>query len=435
MILMWVAFALLTLLAVAFVALPFLSKERVQSLTYNANSELIAIFHQRLGELANDLAEQRIDQVNHDESVVELKRRLLNELSPEKSLMSKGNNRIFALTGSAFLVAFTAIFYTATGSQQQLQNWHSAIDNLSEYGERAVMQQGEPLTQNELQAFALGLRTKLAQNGDDQVAWMLLGRVAMSLNEYDMAQQSFDKVLRMDPDNMPVLISYSQVLLLEGSDANMTRAAGMLSKVLKADPTNLDAISLLALIAYERHDWLQAKAAFEVLLNSMDKQDSRYSMIAQRITEIEQKMSAENEQQNTQLTQVATAQQNSTDDGDDSAVTAAIKVTIKLAPELADKQPEQGTLFVFAKAADGPPMPLAVVKLTDYSFPVEVQLSDSNAMVAGLTLSSVEQIILTARISKDASVMPSSGELEGRSEVLERSQTDSYELLINELIP
>ena len=426
MILMWVSFALLTLLAVAFVALPFLSKERIQSLTYNANSELIAIYHQRLGELANDLANQRIDQANHDESVIELKRRLLNELSPEKSLMSKGNNRIFALTGSAFLIAFTAIFYTATGSQQQLQNWHSAMDNLPAYGERAVMQKGEPLTQNELQAFALGLRTKLDQSGDDQVAWMLLGRVAMSLNEYDMAQQSFDKVLRLDPDNMPVLISYSQVLLLEGSEVNMTRAAGMLSKVLKEDPTNLDAISLLALIAYERHDWLQAKSAFEVLLNSMDEQDSRYGMIAQRITEIEQNISAENTQQQVQQ---------SSDEDNNAVQTSAIKITVNLAPQFTDKLPTQGTLFVFAKAANGPPMPLAVVKLTDYSFPIEVQLSDSNAMVAGLTLSSVDKIILTARISKDASVMPSTGELEGRSDVLERSQTKAYDLLINELIP
>ena len=426
MILMWVAFVLLTLLAVVFVALPFLSKERVHSLTYIANSELIAIFHQRLGELANDLSEQRIDQVNHDESVVELKRRLLNELSPEKSLMSKGNNRIFALTGSAFLVAFTVIFYTATGSQQQLQNWHSAMDNLPAYGERAVMQQGEPLSQNELQAFALGLRTNLAQSGDVLVAWMLLGRVAMSLIEYDMAQQSFDKVLRLDPDNMPVLISYSQVLLLEGSDANMTRAAGMLSKVLKDDPTNLDAISLLALIAYERHDWLQAKAAFEVLLNSMDKQDSRYSMIAQRITEIEENITAGNTQQQVQQ---------GSDEDNNVAQTSTIKVTVDLAQQLVDKLPTQGTLFVFAKAANGPPMPLAVVKLTDYRFPIEVQLSDSNAMVAGLTLSSVEQIILTARISKDASVMPATGELEGHSEVLERSQTQAYDLLINELIP
>lgn len=218
MILMWTSFALLTLVAVGFVALPFLKKERVQSVTHNANSDLIAIYQQRSEELANDLQEQRIEQQSYNESVIELKRRLLNELSPEKSLYSRGNNVIFALTGSVFLIVLTVIFYSATGSQKQLENWYAAMDNLPEYGERAVMQQGESLTQNELQAFALGLRTKLAESGDDEVAWMLLGRVAMSLNEFDMAQQSFDKVLQINPEHLGVLVSYSQVLLLEGSE-------------------------------------------------------------------------------------------------------------------------------------------------------------------------------------------------------------------------
>ncbi|MGB1293735.1 MAG: c-type cytochrome biogenesis protein CcmI, partial [Pseudoalteromonas sp.] len=100
MILMWASFVLLTLVAVVFVALPFLTKERVKSVTHNANSELIGIYHQRLEELALDLKEQRIEQQGYDESVVELKRRLLNEISPEKSLFSRGNNAILALTGS-----------------------------------------------------------------------------------------------------------------------------------------------------------------------------------------------------------------------------------------------------------------------------------------------------------------------------------------------
>ncbi|KPH63958.1 MULTISPECIES: c-type cytochrome biogenesis protein CcmI [Pseudoalteromonas] len=424
MILMWASFVLLTLLAIAFVALPFLTKERIQNLTYNANSELIAIYEQRLGELSLDLAEQRIEQQSYDESIIELKCRLLNELSPEKSLFSRGNNRIFALTGSAFLVVLTLIFYTATGSQHQLESWKAAMENLPEYGERAVMQKGEPLTQNELQAFALGLRTKLAQSGDDEVAWMLLGRVAMSLNEYDMAQQSFDKVLRLNPENLAVLISYSQLMLLQGDDVSMNKAAQMLSRVLKDEPANLDAISLLALIAYERHDWLEAKAAFEMLLNSMDEQDSRYNMIAQRIAEIDQNIAAKN----TQITPVEKSFAASTE-------TSNISVTIELAPQLIANLPEKGTLFVFAKAASGPAMPLAVVKLTQYSFPLQVQLSDNNSMVEGLTLSSTEQIILTARISKDASVMPSSGELEGKSGILQRSETSEYTLLIDELIP
>ena len=420
MALMWASFVLLTLVALLFVVVPFFKRERIQRLDHNANSELIRIYHQRLDELKADLDNQRIDAQMHDESVIEQKRRLLNELSPEKALNSKGNNRIFALTGAGFLIVLTAIFYGYTGSQQQIKGWHDAMANLKSYGERAVMQDGEPLTPNELQAFALALRTKLDQSGDDEVAWMLLGRVAMSLNEFDMAMQSFDKVLKMNPDNKQVLISYSQVLLMEGSDANMSRAATMLSRVLKAEPTNIDAISLLALIAYERKDWLQAKTAFEVLLASMQQNDPRYSMIAERIAEIDAHL---NNQQQVTNTEIAKASH------------SEISITVDLDSALADSQPQNGTLFVFAKAASGPQMPLAVVKMTEYSFPLTVTLSDSNAMVEGLNLSSVDKIILTARLSKDATVVTSSGELEGKSDVLERANVKEYSLLINELIP
>lgn len=420
MALMWASFVLLTLVALLFVVVPFFKRERIQRLDHNANSELIRIYHQRLDELKADLDNLRIDAQMHDESVIEQKRRLLNELSPEKALNSKGNNRIFALTGAGFLIVLTAIFYGYTGSQQQIKGWHDAMANLKSYGERAVMQDGEPLTPNELQAFALALRTKLDQSGDDEVAWMLLGRVAMSLNEFDMAMQSFDKVLKMNPDNKQVLISYSQVLLMEGSDANMSRAATMLSRVLKAEPTNIDAISLLALIAYERKDWLQAKTAFEVLLASMQQNDPRYSMIAERIAEIDAHLNNEQQVTNTKLAEASSSE---------------ISITVDLDSALADSQPQNGTLFVFAKAASGPQMPLAVVKMTEYSFPLTVTLSDSNAMVEGLNLSSVDKIILTARLSKDATVVTSSGELEGKSDVLERANVKEYSLLINELIP
>ena len=418
MILMWASFALLTLIALLFIIVPFLKKERVVTITHNANAQLISIYEQRLVELQADLDNQRIDSQNHSEAIIELKRRLLNELSPEKSLNSRGDNRIFALTGAAFLIALAGIFYAMTGSQQQIAAWHDAMDNLADYGQRAVMQKGEPLTKNELQAFALALRTKLSQSGDDEVAWMLLGRVAIMLNEFDMAKQSFDKALSMNPDNMQALVSYSQVLLLEGSDENMTRAAGMLSKVLQAQPNNLDAISLLALIAFERKDWIQAKAAFEVLLASMDESDTRYAMISERISEIDGQIAQQSEL-----------------NSHEQHVVQGIQVTVKIDEQLADKQPSNGILFVFAKASEGSPMPLAVVKLTDYSFPITVELSDANAMMAGLNLSSASEIVISARISNDDSVMPNAGELEGHSEVLLRKDVRQVQLNIDTLIP
>jgi len=55
MILMWASFALLTLIALLFMMLPFLKKESVKTSKNNANTELISIYEQRLVEVEDDL--------------------------------------------------------------------------------------------------------------------------------------------------------------------------------------------------------------------------------------------------------------------------------------------------------------------------------------------------------------------------------------------
>lgn len=400
---MWTMFALLSVLAALFVVTPFLRKEKVVRVDHDANAERIAIYRQRLHELDEELANARIDTLVHYESVRELKRRLLNELSPEQVLTSKGDNRIIALTGVIFVIALSVSFYHWTGNAKHVENWYQAIEKLPEYGERAVLQNGEPLTPNELQAFALGLRTKLASDGDDAVAWMLLGRVAMSINDFEMAMQAFDKALAMNPNNPNVLVNYSQVLLVEGSESGMNRAAKMLSKVLSQDPTNIDAISLLALIAYERQDWIEAKAAFDVLLASMDKTDPRFGMIKQRIDEIEGHLKVK----------------------EVNAAAKRLTVTVEISDEMKAQIPSNGVLFVFAKAQNGPKMPLAVTKLRDLQFPLTVTLDDSMAMMPELQLSQFDTVSLTARISIDESVAPSEGELEGVTENLQLAIGDN----------
>ena len=149
----------------------------------------------------------------------------------------------------------------------------------------------------------------------------------------------------------------------------------------------------------------------------MDNIDSLFSMISELFIEIELHMQRE----------VSVMPVTNT--------TGAIAVTVDIAKELIDKQPKDGILFIFAKAASGSPMPLAAVKLAKYSFPITVELSDSSAMVAGLNLSSAENIIISARISIDDSVMPSSGELEGHSESLKRESVSDYQLQIDTLLP
>ena len=414
--------AVLIVFGCVFVVLPFMRKDTLVSVDPGTNAERIDIYHQRLTELEAEQQDNRISEEGYQQAIVELKKRLLNELAPEKQFNLKGNNLVLASVGTLFLLSFSIIFYGISGSHTQQQSWLDAIEKLPELGQRAVMQTGEPLTPNELQQFALGLRTKLSTNGDDQVAWMLLGRVAMSLNDLSMATQAFEKSLKINPDNVNVMLAYSQALLVDGSEESINKAAKKLSKILQQNPTNMDAISLLALIAYERKDLLEAKTAFELLLSSMEKADPRYALIEQRIDELNQRLNVSAKDDTNKNSQSMALQ------------SRQLTVKLSLSDDLVNNVPQGATLFVFAKAAQGPKMPLAVVKLASVDLPTTVVLSQENAMMPSLTIEQFDQVIVTARISIDDKVDVQVGELQGQSAVIDLTTKTELSLTINQLI-
>ena len=417
--LMWLLFFILSTFAAIFIILPFIKRANTPRVNFDANAELISIYQQSLEKLTQEFSEDILEQSQYEGAVIDLKRRLLDELSDDAAMNHQGSNLIFAAMGLSFLIVMSVIFYGYTGSQKQIASWYRAVELLPSLGERAMSQQGEPLSANELQAFALGLRTKLAENGDDSIAWMLLGRVAMSLNDNEMAKQAFEKALKMEPSNLNVLVNYSQVLLIEGAESSINRAAAMLSKVLQRDPQNMDAISLLALIALEREDWKEAKSAFEVLLASVTQDDPRYNVILERIQTIKQKI-------NDKVKSKAQP---------DESSSVSLTVAISLNPSIKNQLPNDATLFVFAKAYAGPEIPLAVNKLKHFEFPIAVTIDDSMAMLPELKLSNFDEVIVTARISSDEIATAQAGDLEGQSDIIHvESSTPIVLVEINRVI-
>lgn len=94
---------------------------------------------------------------------------------------------------------------------------------------------------------------------------------------------------------------------------------------------------------------------------------------------------------------------------------ASIKVTVSLSPAMAKKAAAEDTVFIFARAASGPRMPLAVVRKQVKDLPATVVLDDSTAMSPELKLSSVPEVIVVARVSKSGDAMAKAGDLEGTS--------------------
>jgi cytochrome c-type biogenesis protein CcmH len=88
---------------------------------------------------------------------------------------------------------------------------------------------------------------------------------------------------------------------------------------------------------------------------------------------------------------------------------------VEIAPALAARVPPDATLFVYARAAQGSRMPLAIVRRAARELPFEFALDDSMAMAPNMKLSSFPEVVVGARVSRSGNATPQSGDLEGLS--------------------
>jgi cytochrome c-type biogenesis protein CcmH len=72
-------------------------------------------------------------------------------------------------------------------------------------------------------------------------------------------------------------------------------------------------------------------------------------------------------------------------------------------------------VFIYARAAQGPAMPLAVLRRRARELPVEFALDDSMAMAPGMAISAHPRVVVSARVSRSGNAKPEPGDLQGAS--------------------
>ncbi|CAB0149455.1 Cytochrome c-type biogenesis protein CcmH [Pseudidiomarina piscicola] len=341
------------------------------------------LYEQRRQELAQEHADGLLTDQALTGAEQELDKRFVSENNELEKLEEQAVGRGIWLP-AIIIVVLAVVGYTLFGSWQQQHYAEQARKALPGLAEKVITEQQTSPTQEELELFALGLRQRLHEDGGDALAWMLYARAAAALQQYEQAIEAYERAYQMDSERSGILLGYAQLLINVGGAEQLQRAGRLLGQLLALDPQNIDALSLTGAVAYQRGDWQQAVQAWSVLLRVMPEDDPRYAAVENALTDAQQKLAGTERQ---------------------------LVVTVQLAEELRQQLPANATLFVFAKAANGAPMPAAVVRQPVSEFPIDVRLSDANAMLADYKLSQLNQWQVEARISSDDRIEISAGDL------------------------
>ena len=69
-------------------------------------------------------------------------------------------------------------------------------------------------------------------------------------------------------------------------------------------------------------------------------------------------------------------------------------------------------MFIVAREVSGPPMPVVVLRVPSKDWPLSFRLDDTLALSPERKLSTLTEVMLSARVSKSGNAMPQPGDIE-----------------------
>jgi cytochrome c-type biogenesis protein CcmH len=260
----------------------------------------------------------------------------------------------------------------------------------------ALLPQSDPhaITVQQLDAMVERLATRLRDSPGDVEGWKLLGRSYSALGRFPESAEAYGKAAALDPRDAQLLADFADVLAMARGQRLEGEPEKLIARALELDPTNLKALALAGTAAYARKDYATAAAQWEKMLPLVppDSEDAR----AIRANVQEARALAGMKEETKEARQV-------------------LKGTVALAAKIKTQAAPDDTVFIFARAVEGPPMPLAVQRVKVRELPVSFSLDDSMAMAPGMSLSAHPRVVVVARVSRSGSPAAQPGDLQGAS--------------------
>jgi len=381
----------------------------------------VHVFEERLRELEQDKADGKVDADTFAALKTELQRQLLSLAEQPKqadSVKVIGRGTAWVL----FLVVpiLAAIAYALLAYKPVLWHWwqvqHQTVPIIDK------LLRGEQLQPNELDKqnladFARVMQLRLQQQPNNTDGWYMLAMAFLQGELVDQAAIAFGHANRLAPERDDIALAYAQTLVFSQRGQLSPLSRQLLMQVLNKSPQHEGALLLMGMGAYRSGDFAGALVFLPKLREVHIARTGNSQSNA--IKEIDQA--------------IASAKM-----GGDQVVAAGggIRVTVTVTKELQAKIQSTDTIFIFARALNGPPMPLAVVRQAVGTLPLTVELNDKQSMMPEMTLSKFPSVVVNARISKSGTPQGASGDLEAVAVPLtQNGKLQQVELIINQIKP
>ncbi len=421
----WIVAGALVLASLLFV-IPPLFQRRNQEEVGRAETN-ISIYKAQLAELEADLAAGDVIQESYDKNRNEIERRLLEDTAVAEEGAKKTSNGLTVATAAVAVIAVPLaafILYDELGNPDGMnpQAVLAAQPENSPHGE------SDADVAAQIEMMVARLSQRLLDDPSDIEGWVMLGRSMTVLGRYQEAVMAYERALQFTGEDPNVLTDYADAIAMATGESLAGKPMELLQRALVIDPNNQKALWLGGTGLFESGDFAGAIRYWSHLKDLLPEGSEDIEVMRANIAEAQtyRKRQLAGEFDEAPAVSAELPETN---------VAALSRITgrVSLSADLLDKVGADDVLFIFARAVNGPPMPLAIIRETAAELPLEFSLDETMAMMPSMSLAKFDEVVVGARISKTGNAMPQSGDLEGVTGAISVG-TEGLEILIDTLI-